>query len=639
MTDEDLELLLFPAPRPASQSPQRPVPDWSYIDKELRRRNVTRRLLWEEYRAVNPDGFGYTWFCTTYEAWKGRVRPSMRQIHLGGEKVFVDFAGDTIDIVDPLTGEVQPMKLFVAAMGASNYTYAEACPSESLADWIRAHVNLFTFLSGTPTFVVCDNLKAAVSNPDRYDPGLNRTYAEMASHYGTAILAARPRRPKDKAKVEVAVQIAQRWILARLRNQRFFSRAELNAAIKTLVDELNARQMRGFGSSRAELFAELDKPKLTPLPDQPYAFARWKRCRLAPDYHVEVDGHWYSAPYRLIGELVDARIDDRTVEIFHKGQRIASHARAPNRRGHTTIADHMPSAHRRYGKWTPAAVIAAGERIGPSTAAFFQAVIDARPHPEQGFRTCLGILALVKSYGALTGMAKAFEEQRRSPDLEALPFEDRIGLLVDREAAERDTRRLTTRLKIAALRQTACVEDVDLRTPRGIDRAVFAKLVEGRWIDRHENLLVTGATGLGKSWLACALGHKACRDNRSVLYHRVPRLFEALALARGDGRYARLLKSLGRAQLLILDDWGLSVLTAAERRDLLEILEDRHGRASTIVTSQLPVDTWHGAIGDPTVADAILDRLVHNAHRLQLTGESMRKRSAKTITLDGQPEH
>src|SRR5437588_3570008 len=221
------------------------------------------------------------------------------------------------------------------------------------------------------------------------------------------------------------------------------------------------------------------------------------------------------------------------------------------------------------------------------------------------------------------------EEQRRSPDLNALSFEERIGLLVDREAAERDTKRLTTRLKFAALRQSACVEDVDWRTPRGIDRAVFARLIGGDWIDRNENLLVTGATGLGKSWIACALGHKACRDNRSVVYHRVPRLLEALALARGDGRYGRLLKAIGRVQLLILDDWGLAPLTGEQRRDLLEIMDDRHERGSTIVTSQLPVDHWHEVIGDPTIADAVLDRLVHNAHRLLLKGESLRKRAAK----------
>lgn len=248
--------------------------------------------------------------------------------------------------------------------------------------------------------MVCDNLKAAVTNPDRHDPGLNRSYLEMATYYGTAILPARPGKPRDKAKVEQSVLLAERWILARLRNARFFSLADLNATISTLTAELNARLMRGFGASRAELFSSLDAPALRPLRTPPYAFARWRRCRVGPDYHVEADGHWYSVPYALIRQLLDVRIGEATLEVFHKGERVASHVRVPNRRGHTTIPEHMPSAHRRHAQWTPARLLEEAGRIGPSAMALCDAVMTARPHPEQGFRTCLGILGLARSYGA-----------------------------------------------------------------------------------------------------------------------------------------------------------------------------------------------------------------------------------------------
>ena len=285
MDDTALERRLFPG-QPAPEA-ARPLPDWPAVERELRRRGVTRGLLWQEYRAEQPDGFGYSWFCEAYDAWKSQVSPTMRQSHVGGEKVFVDFAGDTIGVVDPDSGEIWQAKLFVACMGASSLVFAEARANEGLAEWLSAHVNLFAALGGVPKFVVCDNLKAAVTNPDRHDPGLNRSYLEMATYYGTAILPARPGKPRDKAKVEQSVLLAERWILARLRNARFFSLADLNATISTLTAELNARLMRGFAASRAELFSSLDAPALRPLRTPPYAFARWRRCRVGPDYHVE----------------------------------------------------------------------------------------------------------------------------------------------------------------------------------------------------------------------------------------------------------------------------------------------------------------------------------------------------------------
>jgi transposase len=398
LTDTALERLLFPG-APAPDLQPRPEPNWAYIDQELRRAGVTRGLLWQEYRADHPDGFGYAWFCERYDQWKRRVSPSMRQRHAAGEKVFVDYAGDTINVIDPVTGHAQAMKLFVAAMGASSYIYAVARPSEGLADWIACHVDLFDFLGGVPTIVVCGNLKAAVTNPDRYEPGLNRTYQDLSRHYGTTIIPARPYKPRDKAKVEQSVLLAQRWILARLRNQRFFALAELNQAIAELARDLNGRIMRAYGASRAELFASVDAPALKPLPDQPYAFASWKRCRVGLDYHVEVTGCWYSVPYRLIRELVDVRVTEGVVEIFHKGGRIASHAKSKGRRSHVTVPEHMPSAHRRHASWTPNRIMAAADKIGPSAAALFSQIMTDRPHPEQGFRTCIGILSLEKTYG------------------------------------------------------------------------------------------------------------------------------------------------------------------------------------------------------------------------------------------------
>jgi transposase len=395
--DGELERRLFTAPGEAQLD--RPAADWAKLHQELKRRSVTLVLLWQEYRAEHPDGYGYSRFCDLYSAWRRSVSATMRQTHAAGEKLFVDFAGDTVPVINPLTGEIRLAHIFVAALGASNFIYAEARWSEGLADWISVHVNALTAIGGVPKAVVCDNLKAGVTKPSRYEPGINRTYQEFAAYYGFIVLPTRIKKPRDKAKAEVAVQIVQRFVLARLRNRRFFSLDELNVAIRECVADLNMKIMRKLGKSRRELLEAIERPALKPLPAEPYRYAEWKRARVAPDYHIEIASHYYSVPSRLIREVVEARITSTTVEIFHRGKRVASHAFSAVRNRHTTIAEHMPSAHRRYGALTPTWIMAEAAKIGPSTVALVEAIMKAKPHPEQGYRSCLGILRLGKQYG------------------------------------------------------------------------------------------------------------------------------------------------------------------------------------------------------------------------------------------------
>lgn len=398
LDDEALEQRLFP-PAGSGQTHARPQPNWADIHRELRKRSVTLMLLWEEYRAVHLDGYGYSQFCERYRQWKGRLSPTMRQTHPAGERMFVDYAGQTIEIVDGLTGEVQTCQLFVAVLGASSYTYAEATLTQSLPDWCGSHERAFAFFGGATTQVVSDNLKSGITKACFYEPAVNRTYADLAAHYDTAVVPARPYKPRDKAKVEVGVLLVERWIIAKLRNRRFFSLAELNGAIRDCVIQLNARVSRHLGASRQTLFEEIDRPALRALPQEPYSYAEWQERRVGLDYHIEVGKHYYSVPHKLLREKVWARLTARTVEVFHKGRRIAAHVRSSSNRRHTTVSAHMPSAHRRYADWTPERLRRQAGEVGPSTSALVDIILRERRHPEQGFRACIGILRLAKTHG------------------------------------------------------------------------------------------------------------------------------------------------------------------------------------------------------------------------------------------------
>jgi len=396
LTDDILEQRLFSKAGYIPGVRRRVEPDWATLAREIKRPGVNLQVLWEEYRDVHPEGYGYSRFCDLFREFEKRLSPVMRQHHVAGDKLFVDYSGKKVGIVDATTGEVRDAEIFVAVLGASNFTYAEATFTQTLPDWIGAHVRMFRFLGGVPRLLVPDNLKSGINKASFHDPEINRGYAAMAAHYDVGIVPARPRKPRDKAAVEAGVRFTQTYVLGRLRHETFFSLAECNAAIGQVLERLNTRVMRRLAMSRKDLFETIERPALKPLPDTDWEYAEWRVARVGLDDHVEVDGFYYSVPHGLIRAEVDTRLTARTLEVFHRGKRVASHQRRHGGRRHGTDPDHMPSAHRRYAEWSPDRFQRWARTIGPNTESLVVAVLANRPHPEQGFRTCLGILRLYR---------------------------------------------------------------------------------------------------------------------------------------------------------------------------------------------------------------------------------------------------
>lgn len=391
------EQLMASAPEAAAASLA--LPDWPRAHQELRRKGVTLQLLWEEYRQVHPEGYKYSRFCELYQRWAATLDPVLRQVHQPGEKMFVDWAGQKVPIQNARDGRVSEAHLFVAVLGFSNKTYAEAFENEKLAAWISAHCHAYAFFQGVARITVPDNPKTGVVRPCRYEPVLHRSYQEMAEHFGTVIIPARIKHPRDKAKVETGVQIAERQILAVLRDQRFFSVGQLNQAIAPLLAKLNDQPFQKLEGSRNSWFLAQEKAQLLPLPAAAFQLAVWLKAKVNIDYHVVVQNHYYSVHYSLVHQELDVRLTDHTVELFRHGNRVAAHIRSYQKGRFSTLEEHRPKSHQKYLQWTPGRIVDWAKTIGPDCAKVVETILEDRPHPEQGFRSCLGIIRLGKAFG------------------------------------------------------------------------------------------------------------------------------------------------------------------------------------------------------------------------------------------------
>jgi transposase len=405
LDDDELHERLYPR---AQQVLRYPPPDFEAIQRELATKGVTRMLLWREYKAAHPDGCQYSAFCRDYDAWLGRQDAVMRFEHVPGDKLFVDYAGKTMAVVDRHTGEIKVAEVFVAALGASHYTYVEATLTQTVADWLGAHVRALEYFGGVPRAIVPDNLKSGVRRPCRYEPDLNPSYQDFAEHYGVAILPARVRKPRDKAKVEVGVQGIERWIMVPLRHQTFFSLGDLNAALREQLERYNDRELSREVGTRRSRFIELEQPALRPLPPNRYEFATWKRAKVFLDYHIEHERRYYSVPYRLIGKSVDLRITTHTIEVFYRGHAVARHLKGSGSRRFITEAGHRPDRHNAVIELSHERLLERAEAIGPATAALLREQTERRLHPEEALRASLGILRLAHDFsgGALEQACK-----------------------------------------------------------------------------------------------------------------------------------------------------------------------------------------------------------------------------------------
>jgi len=446
-TDEDiLYQRLFPENKTGMEK-VRALPDWEAVRKEMRQKGVTLRLVWMEYFEAHPDGYQYTQYCEYYRRWKkAQVEPSKHREHVGGEEMQVDYAGLKIPIVNPQTGEISEVSVFVAVLPASNYSYAEAQASENQCNWNNGHVRAFEFFGGMVRIVVPDNLKTGVQKPNYYEPDLNPAYQELAEYYQFAVLPARVRRPKDKAKVENGVQNVERWVIAPLRKRTFFSLLEVNQAIQTQLEWLNHRKMQAVGHSRREEFEEIDQPNLRALPEKPYEYAERKTARVNIDYHIEFDKHLYSVPYLLIHQEVEVRATERMVEIFSKGKSVAVHPRSFHPGRFSTFREHMPANHQFIEQVNPEQLVAWAANIGPHMAGLISATLQSRSFPQQAYRSCLGMLSLAKkhplpmveqacqvileaktfSYAALKDELEWLVKQTLPPNADTLPAHENI---------------------------------------------------------------------------------------------------------------------------------------------------------------------------------------------------------------------